>query len=166
MAKVTGGATQALTWFLVLGTGTFLPPNGSISNITGWKLVDPTSGEIPHFCSFHKSGNPLNEVQNSRDVLFLKKEPPAGQNRDNEDWRTELVYTWIQISRYPDIQISRYPDIQISRCPDVQMSRYQVSDTTSQVSEKQWKKKSPKLKNDIQRIGQIEAMVHWTSPET
>ena len=33
------------SWYLVQGT--FLPPNGSMSNITGWKLVDPTSGEIP-----------------------------------------------------------------------------------------------------------------------
>ena len=31
----------------ILVQGTFLPPNGSISNITGWKLVYPASGEIP-----------------------------------------------------------------------------------------------------------------------
>ena len=66
---------------------------------------------------FRKSGNHLNDVHNSRNVFFLEK-TPAGQNRDNEDWRTELVYTWILISR----------------CPDVQISRYQVSDTRYQVS--------------------------------
>ena len=81
-------------------------------------------------------------------------------------------YPGIQVSRYPDIQISRYPDIQMSRCPDVQISRYQVSDTRYQVSEKRRKHPTHKkrvfqqIRNEFQRIGQIEAMVHWTPPET
>ena len=66
--------------------------------------------------------------------FFMKKKPPVGQNRDNENWRTEFVFNRIQISRYPDIQMSRYTDVQMSRYPDIQMSTSQVSDTRYQVS--------------------------------
>ena len=98
-----------------------LPPNRSISNITGWNLAEPTSGEIPRLFYSQKSWNHLNEVQEFRGVLFLEKKAPASYapHRSPEwGWSPE----------------SKYPDIQLSRCPDVRISRYQVSDTRYQVS--------------------------------
>ena len=61
------------------------------------------------FFYFRKSRNHLNDVQNSRNVVFLKKKPPAGQNRDNEDWRTEFVFTRIPKSQIPNLRISKVP---------------------------------------------------------
>ena len=90
------------TWYLVQGT--FLLPNGSISNITGWKLVDPTSGEIPHllWCQqIRKSCKWGQQIQEH--CFFWNKKPPAGQNRDSEDWRTEFVFTEVQ-NIYKSIQ--------------------------------------------------------------
>ena len=65
-------------------------------------------------------------------------------------------------SRVSGIQI---PDVQISRYPDI---RYQIPDIRYQKNDVKVKKQgfSPKVKNKFQRIGQIRAMVHWTSPET
>ncbi len=60
-----------------------------------------------YFLISKRTWNRLNEVQNSRDVFFLKKKPPAGQNRDNEDWRTEFVSTRIPKSLNPRSRISK-----------------------------------------------------------
>ena len=76
------------------------------------------------FFYFKKSRNHINEVQNSRDVLFLEKKGPC----------QECTTQKSGVGMVTRIQISRYPDIQISRCPDVRISRYQVSDTRYQVS--------------------------------
>ena len=56
------------------------------------------------FFEFKKSGNHLNEVQNSRNVFFLKKKPPAGLH--HTDHRVGMQQQIIlPESKYPDIQI-------------------------------------------------------------
>ena len=60
---------------------TSLPPNGSMSNITRWKLVDPTSGEIPHLCWFQKSRNRLHEIKQAGTSYSLSKTPADQQNQ-------------------------------------------------------------------------------------
>ena len=57
-------------------------------------------------------------VHISRDVLFLKKKPPAGQNRDNEDWRTEFVFTRIPKSQNPKSRISKSQNPQDPQIPN------------------------------------------------
>ena len=51
--------------------------SGSISNITGWKLVDPISCEISRFL-FHSENHehPNNDVNKSTDVFFLRNRKP------------------------------------------------------------------------------------------
>ncbi len=62
----------------ILVQGTFLPPNGSISNITGWKLVDPTSGEIPRLFWIQKIlKSPKLGLKFQGRVFLKKKKAPA-----------------------------------------------------------------------------------------
>ena len=104
-----------------------LPPNRSISNITGWKLVEPTSGEILRLLLFLKiQKSPKGGPKFQGRVIPGKKRPLPGMHH------TEVRSG--DGHQNSNIQISRYPDIQISRCPDVRISRYQVSDTRYQVS--------------------------------
>ena len=56
------------SWYLVQGT--FLPPNGCISNITGSYFGYPGLVRFHVFFEFKESENHINEVQNYRDVLF------------------------------------------------------------------------------------------------
>ena len=64
-------------WYLVQGT--FLPPNGSISNITGWKLVYPTSGEIPRLFWIQKiRKSPKWGLKFQGRVILGKKRPLPG----------------------------------------------------------------------------------------
>ena len=65
------------SWYLVQETFSLL--NGSISNITGWKAADPTSGEIPRLFWFRKNRKP-----GSYKYLFSLEKKPASQNRDSE----------------------------------------------------------------------------------
>ncbi len=62
-------------WYLVQGT--FLPPNGSISNITGWKLVDPTSGEIPRLFWIQKIRKSPNWGLKFQGRVILEKKGPC-----------------------------------------------------------------------------------------
>ena len=50
-----------------------MPPNGSISNITGSYFGYPGLVRFRVFFEFEKSGSHLNEVQNYGDVLFLEE---------------------------------------------------------------------------------------------
>ena len=73
------------SWYLVQKT--FLPPNGSMSNITGSYFGYPGLVTFRVFFEFEKSGNHVNEVQKSRDVLFWdKKRPLPGMPRDSSEW--------------------------------------------------------------------------------
>ena len=98
--------------------GTFLPPNRSISNITGWNLVEPTSGEIPRLFWFQKTQKSLKwGPQFQGRVIPGKKRPLPGMH-----------HTEVRIGdghQNPNIQISRYPDVQMSGYPDI---RYQIPD--------------------------------------
>ena len=63
----------------ILVQGTFLPPNGSISNITGWKLVYPASGEIPRLFWIQKIRNsPKWGLKFQGRVILGKKRPLPG----------------------------------------------------------------------------------------
>ena len=70
------------SWYWLQGT--FLPSNGSISNITGSYFGYPGLLTFRVFFEFRKSGNHLNEVQKSRNMFFLKKKPPAGLHHTEE----------------------------------------------------------------------------------
>ena len=125
--------------------GTFLPPNRSISNITGWNLVEPTSGEIPRlflFQKIHKSPKWGPKFQGH--VVPGKKRPLPGMHH------TEVRSG--DGHQSPNIKISIYPDIQMSRCPDIQISGIR-SDIRYQVSEKiignQQKLVFPKSKRSV-----------------
>ena len=84
------------------------------------------------FFEFRKSGNHLNEVHNSRGVFFYEKKPPAGQNRDNEDWRTEFVFTRIPKSQSPRSRISKSQNPQI---PKYQIRKFAIlNDQTINIS--------------------------------
>ena len=88
------------SWYLVQGT--FLSPNGSISNITGSYFGYPGLLTFRVFVEFKKPGNHINEVQNSRNVFFLKKKTPAGLHHtefQSGDAATNY-FTRIRISRY------------------------------------------------------------------
>ena len=63
----------------ILVQGTFLPPNGSISNITGWKLVYPASGEIPRLFWIQKiRKSPKWGPKFQGPVILGKKRPLPG----------------------------------------------------------------------------------------
>ena len=119
--------------------GTFLPPNRSISNITGWNLVEPTSGEILRLFWFQKimKSPKWGPKFQGRVIPGKKKTPARNAPHRSPEWG------WSPESKYPDIQISRYPDIQMSRCRDIQISgiRYQISGIRYQKNES----KSPKI---------------------
>ena len=90
------------SWYLVRGT--FLPPNRSISNITGSYFGYPGLLTFRVFFEFKKSGNHLNEVKKSRNVFFLKKKPPAGLH--HTDHRVGMQQQIVLPEfKYPDIQI-------------------------------------------------------------
>ena len=94
-----------------------MPPNGSISNITGSYFGYAGLVRFRVFFEFEKSRNHINEVHKFRDVLFLGKKAPArNASHRSPEWG------WSPESKYPDIQISRYPDVQ--GYPDI---RYQIS---------------------------------------
>lgn len=78
-----------------------LLPNGSISNSTGWKSVEPTHGEIPHLLRLKQSAITETRSRKARDACFLNKKPPASRNWHNEDKRTEFVFTRIPKSQNP-----------------------------------------------------------------
>ena len=63
------------SWCLVQGT--FLLPNGSISNITGWKLVDPPSGENPRLFCIQKIQKSLKRGLKFQGRVILGKKGPC-----------------------------------------------------------------------------------------
>ena len=159
-AYIMARGCRNLGRYAFLCGGKSLPPNRSISNITGWNLVEPTSGEIPRLFLFQKiQKSPKRGPTFQGRVIPGKKRPLPGMHH------TEVRSG--DGHQNPNIQISRYPDIQISRCPDVRISRCQVSDTRYQVSGIRYQKKwveinqnrfFQKVEKKFQRIGQIEAM--------
>ena len=56
MGLLSLSGLQEKFWYLAQGS--FLPPKGSMSNITGWKLVDSSSGVLPFsFWSWNSQEN-------------------------------------------------------------------------------------------------------------
>ncbi len=107
--------------------GTFLPPNRSISNITGWNLVEPTSGEIPRLFWFQKiQKSPKWGPKFQGRVIPGKKRPLPGMHHTEVRSGDGHQNPNIQISRYPDVQMSGYPDIRY-QIPDI---RYQKNKWT------------------------------------
>ena len=65
--------------------GTLLSPNGSISNITGWNLVDPDPGDFPrlfHWQKIRKSPKWVPEIQGC--VISGEKKMPGNRGLSSE----------------------------------------------------------------------------------
>ena len=65
---------------MVLGTGNVFANKGFMVNIMGWKLVEPTSVEVPMFY-VKKHGTHINQVHKSSNVSFREKNSGRPESR-------------------------------------------------------------------------------------
>ena len=115
---------------------TFLPSNGSMSNMMDWKLVDPTSDEIPRHCwlqQIRKSQNEGNEIKHmlfsesktwrrakaaktrfGEHTLFIPKSrtspsPPNHMQSHRNQSKPQIGL--VEIPRFPSSDVKLYPNL-------------------------------------------------------
>ena len=78
----------------------------------------------------------MNDVHFARDTFFLNKKQPADQNRDNDDWRTELGVIRITKSMNRRCRILQIAD---SPRPKFHIRKFAILDKKSIENQRQLK---------------------------